>query len=108
MPFTSSTQTNSNGVANAAFGKIVTSAAAAAAATLTLGFTPRQFRIINHTDRIVDEWLEGMAAAESLHTVAAGTQTLETVNGITVSGTSVTLTAVTLVASKVFYWEAIG
>ncbi|MEG7685945.1 hypothetical protein, partial [Listeria monocytogenes] len=63
-------------------------------------------RIINHTDRIVDEWLEGMASAESLHTVAAGAQTLETTNGIAVSGNTFTLTATTLVASKTFYWEA--
>ena len=33
---------------------------------------------------------------------------LETTNGIAVSGTSVTLTATTLVASKTYYWEAIG
>ena len=108
MPFTSSTQTNSTGVVNYAVGKIVTSSATAAADTITLGFAPRKFRIINHTDRIVDEWLEGMASASSLHTVAAGTQTLETTNGIAVSGVTVTLTAVTLVASKTFYWEAIG
>lgn len=106
MPFTSSTQTNSNGVINCAFGKIVTSSATAAAATITLGFAPRKVRIINHTDRIVDEWLEGMASAESLHTVAAGAQTLETTNGIAVSGNTFTLTATTLVASKTFYWEA--
>lgn len=106
MPFTSSTQTNTNGVTNVAFGKIVTSSATAAAATLSLPFTPRKFRLVNFTDRITDEWLEGMAAAESLHTVAAGTVTLETTNGITVSGGSVTLTATTLVASKTFYWEA--
>lgn len=108
MPFTSSTQTNSTGVVNYAVGKIVTSAATAAAGTITLGFAPRKFRIINHTDRIVDEWIEGMASAESLHTVATGVQTLETTNGIAVSGNTVTMTAVTLVASKVFYWEAQG
>lgn len=108
MPYTSSTQTNSTGVVNFAVGKIVTSAATAAAGTITLGFTPRKFRLINFTDRITDEWIEGMASAESLHTVAAGTVTLETTNGIAVSGTTVTLTATTLVASKVFFWEAQG
>lgn len=106
MAFTSSTQTNSTGVNNFAIGKIVTDAAAAAAATLTLGFTPRYFKFVNLTDRITDEWFEGMASASSLHTVAAGTMTLETTNGIAVSGNSVTLTAVTLVASKTYYWEA--
>lgn len=108
MPFTSSTQTNGNGVANYAVGKIVTSAAAAEAATLTLGFTPRYFKLVNLTDRITDEWFEGMASASSLHAVAAGTMTLEATNGVAVSGVSVTLTATTLVASKTFYWEAVG
>lgn len=108
MAFSTNTQTNSTGVLNIATGKIVTDGAAAAAATLTLGFTPRYFKLINHTDRIVDEWVDGMASAASLHAVAAGTLTLEATNGIAVSGKSVTLTATTLVASKTFYWVAFG
>lgn len=108
MAFTSSTQTNTNGVANYAVGKIVTDAAAAAAATITLGFTPRRVKFVNLTDRITDEWYEGMASASSLHQVAAGTMTLETTNGIAVSGNTFTLTATTLVASKTFYWEAMA
>lgn len=106
MPFTSSTQTNSNGVSNRAVGKIVTSSATAAAATITLGFTPRYIKFVNLTDRITDEWFEGMASASSLHTVAVGTLTLEATNGIAVSGPSFTLTAATLVASKTYYWIA--
>lgn len=108
MPFTSSVQSNSTGVLNYAVGKIVTSAAAAAAATITLGFVPRYVKFVNLTDRITDEWYEGMASASSLHTVAAGTLTLEATNGIAVSGSSFTLTATTLVASKTYYWEAQG
>lgn len=110
MALSTNTQTNSNGVANRAVGKIVTDAAAAAIATLNLGFVPRKFLFVNLTDRITDEWFEGMAAASSLHTVAAGTVTLETVNGITIDATAktVTLTAVTMVASKTFYWVAEG
>lgn len=106
MAFTSSTQTNSNGVVNFTVGKIVTDATTAAAGTITLGFVPRYFKLVNLTDRITDEWFEGMASASSLHTVAAGTMTLETTNGIALSGTTITLTATTLVASKTFYWEA--
>jgi hypothetical protein len=106
MAFTTNTQTNGNGVSNRAIGKIVTDGSAAAAATITLGFTPRYVRFVNLTDRITDEWFEGMASASSLHTVAAGTQTLETTNGIAVSGASFTLTATTLAASKTFYWIA--
>jgi hypothetical protein len=108
MPFTSSVQSNTTGVTNYAVGKIVTSSATAAAATISLGFTPRYVRVVNLTDRITDEWYEGMASASSLHAVAAGTLTLETTNGIAVSGPSFTLTATTLVASKTFYWEAMA
>lgn len=108
MPFSTNTQVNTSGVFNYATGKLVTDATTATAQTLTLGFVPRKFKLVNLTDRIIDEWFEGMASASSLHTVAAGTNTLETTNGIAVSGTSVTLTATTLVASKTYYWEAIG
>jgi hypothetical protein len=108
MPFTSSVQSNSNGVDNVAVGKAVTSSATAAAATFTLGFAPRYIKFVNLTDRITDEWFEGMASASSLHTVAAGTLTLETTNGVAVSGNTFTLTATTLVASKTYYWIAYG
>ncbi len=108
MALSTNTQTNTSGVTNRAIGKIVTDAAAAAIAVLQLGFVPRYFRIVNLTDRITDEWYEGMASASSLHAVAAGTQTLEATNGIAVNATdkTVTLTAVTMVASKTFYWIA--
>jgi hypothetical protein len=105
---TSSTQVNSNGVTNTATGKIVTSSATAAAYTVTLGFAPRIVRFHNLTDRISDEWILGMASASSLHSIADGTRSLETTNGIAVSGNTFTLTATTMVASKTFYWEAIG
>jgi hypothetical protein len=108
MALTTNTQTNAGGVSNRAIGKIVSDGGAAAAVTLTLGFAPRKFVIHNLTDRISDEWFEGMASASSLHSVAAGTRTLETTNGIAVDGLNVTLTAVTMVASKSFAWEAIG
>jgi len=108
MALTSSTQTNTNGVINRAIGKIVTDAAAAAAVTITLGFAPRRVLFVNLTDRITNEWFEGMDSASSLHAVAAGTLTLETTNGIAVSGNTFTLTATTMAASKTFYWEAVA
>ena len=108
MAMTTNTQTNSDGVSNHAFGKIITDGGAAAIVTLTLGFTPRQFKFVNATDRIIDEWFEGMASASSIHSVANGDTTLEATNGVAVSGTSVTLTATTMVASKTFYWTAQG
>jgi phosphatidylserine synthase len=106
MALTTNTQSNSNGVVCVATGKIVTDASAAAAVTITLGFAPRFVRFVNLTDRITEEWYEGMASASSLHAVAAGTLTLETTNGIAVSGNTFTLTATTMVASKTFYWQA--
>lgn len=108
MAITTNTQTNSAGISNRALGQVVTDSGSAAAATFTLGFKPRYICFVNLTDRIVDQWFEGMSAANSLHTVAAGTQTLETTNGITVSGTTFTLTATTMVASKSFFWMAEG
>jgi hypothetical protein len=105
---TTNSQTNLAGVTNHAVGKIVSDSGSAAAVTVTLGFAPRVVRFHNLTDRISDEWLEGMDSASSLHSVAAGTRTLETTNGIAVSGNTFTVTATTMVASKTFYWEAIG
>lgn len=106
MALTTNTQSNSNGVNCFALGQIVSDASAAAAVTITLGFKPRYVKFVNLTDRITDEWFEGMASASSLHAVAAGTLTLETTNGIAVSGNTFTLTATTMVASKSFFWEA--
>jgi phosphatidylserine synthase len=102
------TQSNTMGVTNHASGQVTTDAGTATAQTFTLGFAPRIVRFHNLTDRISDEWYEGMASASSLHTVAAGTRTLETTNGIAVSGSTFTLTAVTMVASKVYVWEAVA
>ena len=56
-------------------GRYLDSASTPAAPTLTLGFKPRVVRWHNLTDRITEEWFEGMAADSSLHTVAAGTRT---------------------------------
>lgn len=108
MAITTNIVTNSESVVNLAQGQLVSDAGAAAALTINLGFNPRIVRFHNMTDRISDEWFEGMAAASSLHTVAAGTRTLELVNGITVSGSTFTVNATTLLASKSFYWSAEG
>ena len=91
-----------NGVVNSYQNYFTTDASAAAATTFTLPFAPTRIKFVNITDRIQDEWFTGMAAANSLHTVAAGTLTLETTNGITVSGNTFTVTATTMVASKTF------
>lgn len=101
-------QTNSESISNYAAGQVTTDAGTATVQTFTLGFAPRYVKWVNATDRIIDEWYEGMAAASSIHTVAAGTVTLELTNGVTVSGNTFALTAATMVASKVYYWVAVG
>lgn len=60
MPTNTSVITQSNGVANRAAGSFVTTSAAAAAASFTAGFIPRAIRVHNITDRISDEWFEGI------------------------------------------------
>ena len=56
-----------------------------AAASYTVGFQPRYVRVENATDRVANEWFEGMTSAHAVRTVAAGTRTLETSGGVTVS-----------------------
>lgn len=106
MALTTNTQENTNGVSNFVTGNVVTDAGAAADTTFNLGFSPRKVTFVNLTDRTVDVWYKGMAAFSSLHAVAAGTMTLETVNGISVSGNSFTVKAATIPASKTIVWEA--
>ena len=106
MAIATTVVTQTNGVYNKYINYFSTSAAAAAATTFSgIGFKPRKVTLINLTDRISDVWYEGMAAASSYHSVAAGANTLETSNGVTVSGDTVTFTATTMVASKVYVLE---
>ena len=50
----------------------------AADATITLGFVPTYFKVINATDRLTQEWFLGMNAGDFLETAANGDKTLET------------------------------
>jgi len=43
-----------------------------------VGFTPKYISWENVTDRIKNEWYEGMAVDSAINTVAAGTRTLST------------------------------
>src|SRR3990167_4686606 len=61
-----------------------------AARAFTVGFTPRYVKVVNETDRIQEEWFEGMADAEGLLQIANGTKTLITADGITPSATGFT------------------
>lgn len=80
-----------------------TDAVAAADTVFAFGFKPRSVRFINLTDRIQDEWFEGMANPGSLHTLAAGTATLVGAGGITINADgNVSIPAALMVASKSF------
>lgn len=113
MALSTDTQT-AHQVRNHAVGRCITDAAAAAATTFNVGFRPRAIRFHNLTDRISQEWFEGMTDASSLQTIAAGTRTLEAATGPTLGTTaagtynSFTMPATVMVASKTFAWEAIG
>lgn len=109
MALSTNTKSQTAGICNHAVGQLVTDATTAAAATIAVGFVPRVFRLHNLTDRISQEWYEGMAANNALQTIAAGTRTLDTANGPSVDANgNVTLPATALIASKTFAWEAIG
>jgi hypothetical protein len=87
------TQNNPTGIAGFAQGSI-TGTYTAADVTLTLGFKPRYFKVINVTDRLTQEWYAGMNVGDFLETAAAGTQTLETDDKLVVnSDGTVTLVA---------------
>jgi hypothetical protein len=110
---TIASQTNSDSIVNFAVIRASTDAGTPTAQSFNFGFIPRYVRVSNLTGLVFDEWFEGMAAASSLHSVGAGTNTLELVNGVTVSTTDptkgiVTLDAVTMTASSVFAIVAMG
>jgi len=75
-----------------------------------LGFKPRYVKVVNETDKTQIEWQEGMADAEGIVTVANGTRTLVTSEGITVSdrGFIFGLDTDVNVMSKQCSWVAFG
>jgi hypothetical protein len=109
MGIATSAINNSQGVVNRTIEYFTTDAVAAVDTTFAFGFKPRMVKFVNLTDRITNEWFEGMAAAYALKTIAAGTRTLEVTGGITVNATgTVTIPAALMVASKSFVVIAEG
>lgn len=114
MAVTIASQANSESVVNIATFKLTSDAGAAAAYILPLGFVPRRVKIVNITDVLLDEWMDGMAANTALHTVGSTGVTTAT-TGITVnqpandgSGLSVTFSAGIMLANKTFHVIAEG
>lgn len=76
---------------------------------VTLGFTPRWIKVVNTTDVIVWEKIEGMPAANSVKTVTAGTTTMDAGSAITINtdGT-ISLSAAAVGNAKAISWVAQG
>lgn len=79
------------------------------ATTVTLGFKPRWVKVVNTTDVIVWEKIEGMAAANSIKTVTGGTTTIDTGSAILINtdGT-ITISQTAVGSSKAISWVAQG
>ncbi len=79
------------------------------ATVVTLGFIPRWVKVINSTDTIVWEKIEGMAAANSVKTVTAGTTTIDTGSAILInSDGTITLSQTAVGNSKAISWVALA
>jgi hypothetical protein len=79
------------------------------ATVVKLGFNARWVKVINSTDVIVWEKIEGMAAANSVKTVTAGTTTVDTGSAILINtdGT-ITISQTAVGNSKAISWVAMG
>jgi hypothetical protein len=75
---------------------------------VTLGFKPRYFKMFNATDVIAWEKFEGMATANCIKTVTAGTTTNDATSAITIGDKSVSLTAAAVGNAKAISWVALA
>lgn len=76
---------------------------------VTLGFTPRWIKVVNTTDVIVWEKIEGMPAANSIKTVTAGTTTMDAGGAITINADgTISLSAAAVGNAKAISWVAQG
>lgn len=84
--------------------------ATAVALKITTGFRPRYVRVQNETSRDQYEWFEGMADAEAIKTVAAGTGTIITTLGITpaADGFTIGLDLDVNVVNEQISWYCLG
>lgn len=97
--------TQAGGIANFASGSFTSDNTAT---VVTLGFKPRWIKVVNSTDVIVWEKVEGMAAANSIKTAAAGTTTVDTGSAILIADYSFTISATAAGSSKAISWVAVG
>ena len=76
------------------------------AAVVTLGFRPRYVKVINQTDVIIWEKIDGMAAANAIKVVTAGTTTLDTGSAIVIDDNGFTISAGAAGNAKALAWVA--
>ena len=101
-----SASAQSKGIVNFASGSFTSDGTAA---VVQLGFNPRWVKVVNTTDVIVWEKIAGMAAANSIKTVTAGTTTIDTGSAILINtdGTA-TISATAAGTSKAISWVAMA
>ena len=109
MAITSTQSMHPATVSNVAVGSYLTSSAAAAF-TITTGFKPRFVEVCNETSGDSYKWYEGMADAEAIKRLAAGTTSIITTLGITVSasGFTIGLDLDVNVINEQLSWMAVG
>ena len=98
--------TQAMGVCNFAAGSFTSDNTAT---TITLGFTARSVKVVNTTDVIVWEKIAGMAAANAVKVVAAGTMTIDTGSAVLINTNGTLTLSTTLVgATKAISCVAFG
>lgn len=106
----STTAAATGGIANA--DAVANMVIASGVMTITLGFAPKYFKIVNVTDRLTQEWFEGMNSGDFIETAAAGTRTLETDDKVVVSQSAgtvvVTFDGGAATDNDTVVWEARG
>lgn len=98
---------HSAGIVNFASGSFISDNSVT---VVTLGFTPRWIKVVNSTDNIQWEKIEGMPAANSVKTVGGTVAiTQDTGSAITINtdGT-ISLSAATVGTAKAISWVAQG
>lgn len=71
-----------------------------------LGYRPKAVKVVNVTDVIVNEKIEGMADNACINTVTAGTTTINTTGLITFQDNGFTLSVAAVGDDKSIVWEA--
>lgn len=107
-----SATSQANGITNRATGSFTGDGTATA---VTCGFVPRVIHLVNATDRITQDWYEGLAATQTINTAADGVRTLNTSSLLVPKGSADSdgykgflIAADAAVSAKAYVWVAEG